>query len=182
MQCSQCSRTMRPYGVKTADAPNTVPQGGRGLCSNCAKKQGQPVDSIDDSPAVLVRAVLRPSTYKAFARHAKELHLEVGDLLSRLADRAVGTAPIPAPAPAVAAAEPPTPTESETNPRGGWTQKPRPPRVEDELDTLIRKMNGEGYTDTAIAAHVGMAQASIYYRRSRLGLRPVPRGLRRKAA
>lgn len=158
MQCSQCSRTMRPYGVKTADAPNTVPQGGRGLCSNCAKKQGQPVDSIDDSPAVLVRAVLRPSTYKAFARHANELHLEVGDLLSRLADRAVGTAPLPAPA-------------------------LTPERPEDDIDARIRHLNGAGLNDTEIAEQLGMSQSNTSMRRRRLGLKsPRTRRPNRKAA
>lgn len=164
MQCSQCSRTMRPFGVKTADAPGTVPQGGRGLCSNCAQKQGRPVDQDDDSPAVLVRAVLRPSTYKAFARHAKELHIEVGDLLSRLADRAVNTAPLPVPAPR------PDPA-------------PTPARPEDDIDARIRHLNGAGLNDTEIAEQLGMAQPTISLRRRRLGLQsPRTRRPNRKAA
>ncbi len=178
MQCSQCSRKMRPFGVKKVDAPGTVPQGGRGLCSNCAQKQGRPVDQDDDSPAVLVRAVLRPSTYKAFARHAKELHLEVGDLLSRLADRAVGTAPLPAPAPTVAPVEP---TPKPTDERGGT--RGRPVHVEDPIDRRIRTLNADGLTDTAIARAVGMSQPSVSRRRRLLGLQsPRPRGPNRKAA
>ncbi|SDR71971.1 AsnC family protein [Microbacterium paraoxydans] len=178
MQCSQCSRTMRPFGAKKADAPDTIAQGGRGLCANCVKKQGQPVDSIDDSPAVLVRAVLRPSTYKAFARHAKELHIEVGDLLSRLADRAVGTAPLAAPEPTVAPVEPgPKPIAARGGTRG------RPVHVEDPIDRRIRTLNADGLTDTAIARAVGMSQPSVSRRRRLLGLQsPRPRGPNRKAA
>lgn len=174
MQCSQCSKRMRPFGVKKADAPDTIAQGGRGLCANCVKRQGQPVDPIDDSPAVLVRTVLRPSTYKEFARHAKELHLEVGDLLSRLADRAVGTAPVTAPAPAAVAVDrAPKPTD----------ERHRTPRVEDPIDRRIRTLNADGLTDTAIACAVGLSQPSVSRRRRLLGLQsPRPRGPNRKAA
>ena len=178
MQCSQCGKRMRPFGVKKADAPDTIAQGGRGLCASCSKKQGQPIDPIDDSPAVLVRALVRPSTYKAFARHAKELHLEVGDLLSRLADRAVGTAPLPAPAPTVAPVEP---TPKPTDERGGT--RGRPVHVEDPIDRRIRILNADGLTDTAIARAVGMSQPSVSRRRRLLGLQsPRPGGPNRKAA
>lgn len=83
---------MRGYGVAKHDAPDTIAQGGRGLCATCANRQGKPpADTVDDTPCVDVRVRLRPSTYRAFALRGKELGVaEVGELLSRLADRALG--------------------------------------------------------------------------------------------
>jgi hypothetical protein len=120
--------------------------------------RGEPISPADDGACIVVRATLRPSTYKAFARHAKELHLEVGDLLSRLADRAVGTAPLPAPA-------------------------PTPERPEDDIDARIRHLNGAGLNDTEIAEQLGMSQPNTSMRRRRLGLKsPRTRRPNHKAA
>ena len=117
-------------------------------------------DVMSDEPCVPVKALLRPSTYRVFAGHAKAMGLEVGDLLSRLADRAVK--------PADLATEP----------------KPRRPRAEDAIDARIRELNAQHLNDTEIAKIIGMSQPNTSgRRRRRLGLEsPTPKGGRRKAA
>lgn len=111
---------------------------------------------IDDNACVLVRVNLRPSTYQAFARHAKELHVDVGDLLSRIADRAVKPAPIAPHA------------------------EPKPQRLRSEdLDARIRELNAQGLTDMAISKFIGISQTSTSRRRRLLGLEsPRPRTYR----
>lgn len=42
-----------------------------------------------DDPCIPVRAVLRPSTYRVFAEHARAIGTDVPTLLSRLADISV---------------------------------------------------------------------------------------------
>lgn len=45
---------------------------------------------MSDEPSVPIRVFLRPSTYRAFDRTARALHLpDVATLLSRMADRSV---------------------------------------------------------------------------------------------
>lgn len=119
----------------------------------------EPISGADDGTCITVRSSLRPSTYKVFARHAKELGIEVGDLLSRLADRSVKPAELPA------------------------RPKARRPHVEDDIDARIRHLNGSGLTDTEIARQIGMSQPNTSLRRRRMGLQsPTPKGGRRKAA
>lgn len=101
-------------------------------------------ESYDDGACVLVRVDLRPSTYRILARYAKERHVEVGEVISLLADRAV-CRPQP---------------------------KPRKARehVEDDIDREIRRLNAEGRSDAEIAAAVGMSVVPIWRRRKNLKL------------
>lgn len=157
MRCTECGKAMRGYGVLAADAPGTVPRAGRDTCQACVNRRGgKPAEApADDGPCVIVKANLRPSTYRAFADHAKELHCDVGDLLSRLADRAVRHDAPPQ--------------------RPKATRTPRPvviPEgyVEDDTDARIRELNAQGFNDTEIAARIGINQPSTSLRRRRLGL------------
>lgn len=116
-----------------------------------------------DEPCVLVKANLRPSTYRAFAVHAKALGLDVGDLLSRLADKALRTADRSAPA---------MPDDEPAN-----------PYIEDKVDRKIRELNEQRMSDNAIARMLGISQTTISKRRRRLLLEsPTPRGGRRAKA
>lgn len=101
-------------------------------------------DGYDDGACVLVRVDLRPSTYRILARYAKERHVEVGDVVSLLADRAV------------CRPKPP--------------QKRKAQRVEDDLDREIRRLNAEDRNDTQIAEVIGLSMVSVWRRRKNLGL------------
>lgn len=156
-RCATCGREMRPHGVSKADAPHTVATGTAGTCASCTGRAGgAPADAqVEDSPCILVRCDLRPSTYQALARFAKENGTTVGAVLSVLADRAVTGVPKRAPEPA----EPPAPR--------------RPPtRITDELDDRIRMLNASGLSDNKIAAQVGLAQTTVSKRRALMGLNP----------
>lgn len=89
--CTNCARPMRPHGTRKEEAPGTVVEMVKGVCASCYGKRGgsapAPVDI--DTACVLVRTDLRPSTYRVLAAYAKEQHLDVGAVLSALADRAV---------------------------------------------------------------------------------------------
>lgn len=113
----------------------------------------------DDSPCVLVRTDLRMSTYQAFARAAKARGVEIGTLLSELADRAV------------------------VNPKRVTAEQPRRPRraMTDELREQIRGMNAQGMSDGAIARALDMPQPSVSLCRRTLGLTS-PSKYARKAA
>lgn len=91
-RCSGCGREMRPRTISKTDAPNTVAVGARGLCMSCIAKAGgtpAPAPVSIDSACVLVRTDLRPSTYRALERYAREHRTTVGAVLSLIADRAV---------------------------------------------------------------------------------------------
>lgn len=161
MRCSGCGKPMRDYGITRDEAPGTVPRGGREICQTCVNHRGGKLAEAppSDEPCVPVKALLRPSTYRVFAGHAKAMGLEVGDLLSRLADRAVKPADLPV------------------------APKTRRPRAEDAIDARIRELNAQHMNDTEIAKIIGMSQPSTSGRRRRLGLEsPTPKGGRRKAA
>lgn len=103
-------------------------------------------DGYDDGACVLVRSDLRPSTYRILARYAKERHVEVGEVLSLLADRAV------------------------SKPKPKPPQKRKAERVEDDLDREIRRLNAEDRNDTQIADEIGLSMVSVWRRRKNLGL------------
>lgn len=114
----------------------------------------------DDSPCVLVRADLRPSTYRAFAAEAaaRGNGATVASLLSELADRAIHRVP------------------AKPKPRA------RRERVPDAVDHRIIELNAQRLTDTAIAKLIGMSQNAVSRRRRLLDLEsPRPRGPRKVA-
>jgi len=161
MICTGCGKRMREHGVTRDQDPGTVPRGRGDTCQTCTKHRGPitPAPVVDDSACVLIRVNLRPSTYRTFALHGRELGVEVGELLSRLADRAVR--PIDQP-----------------------RARRRGASGEDAIDKRIRELNAQRLSDNRIAAMIGMAQSAISKRRRRLGLEPpVPRsGGRQKAS
>lgn len=85
---------MRGFGVRKEDAPGTVARATNLLCGTCYNRQGSAKPAADaDTPCVLVRVDLRPSTYKVFAAHAREAKVDIGVLLAQIADAAVKGAP-----------------------------------------------------------------------------------------
>lgn len=118
---------------------------------------------IDDTACILVRADLRPSTYQALARFAKENHTTVGVILSTLADRAI---------------------RPEPKPQREQAARRRRTRAADELDDRIRALNAAGLSDNKIAKQIGLAQSSVSRRRRIMRLEsPTPRvGGRQRAA
>lgn len=100
----------------------------------------------DDTPCVLVRADLRPSTYQVLTAAAKDRGMTVGDLLSRLADKATAKAPQPA--------------------------RKKYVRVTPELEARIRALHADGLTDSSIARRIGISQGSASRHARRLGLEP----------
>lgn len=93
--CTNCGRPMRPHGTSKETAPDTVVEMVKGTCASCYTRRGGPAPTpVEvDAACVLVRVDLRPSTYRAIAAYAKEQHLEVGAVLSALADHAVRSTP-----------------------------------------------------------------------------------------
>ena len=156
-RCTSCSRLMRPRTVSKAEAPDTVAVGSGGLCMGCLQRTGggEATAQVDDSPCILTRVDLRPSTYQALARFAKENHTTVGAVLSVLADRAI-------------------------QPR---TKRTRVPLAED-VDEKIRALNAAGLSDNKIGKQLGIAQSTVSKRRRDMRLEsPTPRvGGRQRAA
>lgn len=149
-RCSNCQRPMRPFRALKADYPGTVSRSTNDTCSSCyAKRGGQRPDihpaEVVDAPCVLVRTDLRPSTYQILAQYAHEHHVEVGEVVSLLLDRAV--------------------QKPEPKPRQ------RPERVEDDTDREIRRLNAEGKSDAEISAEIGLGIPTVWRRRKRLNLR-----------
>jgi len=98
VDCVSCGRVMRPHRARAADHPGTVARANATTCAGCrdsAAPAKAPAEYVEvDAPCVLVRANLRPSTWRAFA--ARVGADNVAEALSRLADKAVeGTAPAP---------------------------------------------------------------------------------------
>jgi hypothetical protein len=147
---------MRGFGVRKEDAPGTVARATNTLCGTCYNRQGsaRPADD-QDSPCVLVRVDLRPSTYRAFATHARDAGTTIGVLLSQLADKALKPAP-------------------RKHSRG----------IPAYVESRIRELNAAGWSDSGIARDLGASQPTISRYRRSLGLQPpVPRrGGRQKAA
>ena len=109
----------------------------------------RPARQLDDSPIVPIRSTLRPSTFRIFDAHARELGVDVGELLSRLADRAVTPKPRRR-----AASKPVTST--------------RPPA--DEVDRRIVELNAQLLCDREIGERVGLHQTAVSRRRRLMGL------------
>lgn len=85
--CARCERTMRDHGVKAEDAPGTVARATFDTCASCYQRRGgQEVAPDMDAPCVVVKTMLRPSTYRDLRGHAAVRGVDVGELLSRLAD------------------------------------------------------------------------------------------------
>jgi len=104
---------------------------------------------IDDSPIVPVRSSLRPSTFRIFDARARELGVDIGVLLSRLADRAVTPKPRRR-----AAAKPLTATRSAV----------------DEVDRRIVELNAQRLSDRQIGERVGLHQTAVSRRRRLMGI------------
>lgn len=112
---------------------------------------------LDDSPIVPVRAILRPSTYRALAEVAKAKGLEdVGALLTRLADLSL-------------------------RPKATRTRERRRRTAEEwaEIDRRIRALNAQRMSDGRIAKALGLAQPVVSKRRRGMSLEsPTPRSPR----
>jgi hypothetical protein len=90
--CETCQRPMRPKGVSKADAPDTVARVSAVMCVTCYAAQHRTPGQVqpgDDNPCVQVRSLLRPSTFKVLLQFANAHNVEVGVVLSKLADNAV---------------------------------------------------------------------------------------------
>lgn len=114
------------------------------------------MDAMSDTACVLVRVDLRPSTYQAFARAAKERRVDVGTLIASMAENAV------------------------RNPH-----RPRRPGRSTINSDEVRRLNALGYSDNRIAREIGSAQSSVSRIRKQLGLAsptPRPAGSGRRAA
>ncbi|MEA1264174.1 hypothetical protein MicroSTF_14115 [Microbacterium sp. STF-2] len=113
--------------------------------------------TIDDSPIVPVRAMLRPSTYRALAAVAKEKRLEdVGAVLARLAELSL------------------QPKASRRVQR-----RRRTPEEYAAIDARVRALNEQRMSDGRIAKALGLSQPLVSQRRRGMGLEsPTPRPAR----
>lgn len=88
-ECVACDRTMRDRGE---DGPKgSILRATLTMCASCytvAHRPPNPVNDVD-APSVLVRADIRPTTFLILRAHAARLGVTPGELLSRLADKAV---------------------------------------------------------------------------------------------
>lgn len=100
-RCLKCQRNMRPTGIRSHEAPGTVSTGARGYCGSCYSallKSGDlsarqhrvnradspPVDQ-PDTPCVLVRIDLTPSTYKTLRRAGLNIGAELAKYATLMA-------------------------------------------------------------------------------------------------
>ncbi len=114
------------------------------------------MDAMADTHCVLVRVDLRPSTYQAFARVAKERRIDVGVLIASMADNAVKPG----------------------------TRRHRSKGVPVNPDE-VRRLNALGLSDNRIAREIGASQSTVSRVRNQLGLAsptPRPAGSGRRAA
>lgn len=84
--CATCEQPMRPYKTRKEDYPGTVARAGRN-CVTCVARP-RPAKAADE-PCVLVRSDLRPSTFRKLTAIAKLNGVDVGMLLSKIADVAM---------------------------------------------------------------------------------------------
>lgn len=142
-RCVGCERAIRPQGTSKDDFPGTVVRATKDTCHRCYNARGgvvaAPVDI--DSPCVLTKTLLRPSTYRVFRAKAEQMGTTVDVLLSRMADAAVK--PRTAKARSLAATQ---------------------------LDNRIRALNAAGMNDSEIARHIGKSSSWVSKQRSDLGL------------
>lgn len=99
--CTQCGAQMRPFGARKEDWPGTKARSTGLLCSSCWARIHRPSrnapvpapgwkpSAASDEPCVLVRADLRPSTYKRIAEAARARGIAPAEMLSRIADAVV---------------------------------------------------------------------------------------------
>ena len=113
-----------------------------------------PDPTIDDSPIVSVRSMLRPSVYRTLAAVAKDKGLEdVGAVLARLAELSV-------------------------QPKAAHRAKRRrrTPEEYDAIDARVRALNAQRMSDGRIAKALGLSQPLVSQRRRGMGLEsPTPR-------
>lgn len=113
-----------------------------------------PGPTIDDSPIVLVRSMLRPSVYRALAAVAKDKGLEdVGTVLARLAELSV-------------------------QPKAARRAKRRRRTPEEyaAIDARVHGLNAQRMSDGRIAKALGLSQPLVSQRRRGMGLEsPTPR-------
>lgn len=132
--------------------------------------------SADDSPGMLVRVDLRPSTYAIFERHARETRTPMGVLLSRLADRAVANSPRQGTGAAVATQRASAPPAAPPAPRQAPSVRrprpplPPPPTHPNQLDDTIRSLAALGHPDPVIGTQVGWHPQKVFRRRKELGI------------
>lgn len=106
---------------------------------------------MQEQPAVPLRTLLRPSTYRVFRVKAAELGTTPEVLLSRLADAAV-------------------------KPRTELGRR----AAGKELDAKIRAMNAQKVSDNEISRRLGVALSTVARHRNAMGLPVVGRGGRPK--
>lgn len=155
-RCQGCERLMRDHGAKREDFPDTVSRATSDTCTSCyARRGGKSTEAVAvDLPCVLVKTLLRPSTYAVFRRKAAELGVGVDVVLSRVADASVRPAN----------SAPPAPVEAE---RGERVRSGRRRSLSDERIAQMRELRETGtwsFTDLASSFGVGLATAQRYCR------------------
>ncbi|MGX5770809.1 RNA polymerase sigma factor [Microbacterium trichothecenolyticum] len=163
-KCGRCERPMRAHGTSLEQFPGTVMHHSRGLCHTCSERPHEIGFRIGDEPSVPVRPLLRPSTFQVFDREAKRLRIDVGTLLSQMADNAVRrrTAPAPQEPPAHAVSVENAPEVPEEAAPDSTRQKPARTRraavllTDEQRAEVVRLRNQEQLTHQQIADQFGV--------------------------